>query len=83
MFPILEITGTGDIEITFNNETFNLKDINGKYILDCKEQVITHNGLNESYNMLHNFPNLIPGINKINYIGNITSFKIIYKKAYL
>lgn len=83
MFPILEITGIGDLEITFNNETFNLQDINGKYVLDCKEQVITHNGLNASSKMLHSFPHLIPGINTISYIGNITSFKIIYKKAYV
>lgn len=81
--PILEITGSGDITITINNKSFNLLDIDGTYILDSKSKIITKNGINAANKMLYDFPTLKGGENNISYIGNITSFKIIYKKAYL
>lgn len=83
MYPILEITGTGNIQITFNNKTFHLLDINGTYILDCKEKVITKDNINASNKMLYDFPTLKPGQNEISYIGNITNFKIKYKRSFL
>lgn len=81
--PILEITGSGDITITINNKSFNLLDIDGTYILDSKSKIITKNGINAANKMLYDFPTLKGGENNISYIGNISSFKIIYKKAYL
>ena len=83
MFPELEITATGNISITFNNKTFNINDADGTYYLDSKLQVITHNNLNAASSMQYDFPKLYPGENTISYIGNITNFKIKYKKAYL
>lgn len=83
MFPTIEITGTGTITITINNKTFKLIDIDGKYVLDCKAKVITQNGNNASHKMQYDFPFLVPGENNISYIGSITEFKIIYRKAYL
>lgn len=83
MYPILEITGTGDVVVTINNQTFNLYDMDNKFILDCKEKVITSNGVNVANKMLNDFPKLIKGQNTVNYTGNITEFKIIYKRAYL
>ena len=83
MCPIVELTGSGNVEITINNKTFNLKNLDGKYILDSKYKVITHNGINASNQMQYDFPILKPGENTITYIGNITNFKIKYRKAYL
>lgn len=83
MEPIIEITGTGDASITINNETFKLYDMTGKYILDCKAKVITKDGINVANQMEYDFPILKPGINTISYVGSISEFKIIYKKAYL
>lgn len=83
MSPILEITGTDNATITINNKSFILNNMDGKYILDCKAKEITKNGINVSNQMQYDFPTLNPGLNEISYIGNITDFKIIYKKAYL
>lgn len=84
MYPIIEITGTGDVTVTINNKTFNLYDMDGKYILDCDLKVITNNsGSNISDKMLYNFPKLVPGDNVISTTGTITEFKIKYQKAYL
>lgn len=84
MEPILEITGTGDVQVSINNKTFYLYGIEGKYILDSKWKVITNsNGLNASSKMLYEFPVLNPGINEIEYLGNITEFKIKYHPSYV
>ena len=83
MYPELEITATGNISITFNNKTFNINEADGTYYLDSKLQVITHNNLNAASSMQYDFPKLHPGENTISYIGNITNFKLKYKKAYL
>lgn len=81
--PILEITGSGDATITINNKSFVLYDMDGKFILDCKSKVITKDGINVSNKMQYDFPKLYNGENTIDYVGNISEFKIIYKKAYL
>lgn len=83
MYPELEITASGNISVSFNNKTFNINNADGKYILDSKLQVITHNNQNASSSMQYDFPKLQPGENTISYIGNITEFKMKYKKAYL
>jgi len=83
MYPIIKITGTGNIDITINNKTFKLLDISGECLLDCENQVITQNSINISNKMLYNFPSLAPGKNIINYSGNVTEFTITYRKAYL
>lgn len=83
MYPILKITATGNITVTVNNMAFNLKDADGEYILDCKNKVITKNGVNASYQMQNDFPYLVPLKNHILYTGNVSSFEIKYKKAYL
>ena len=84
MEPIIEITGTGDVQVSINNKTFYLYGIEGKYILDSKWKVITDSGgLNASSNMLYDFPVLNPGVNEIEYLGNITEFKIRYHLSFV
>lgn len=84
MYPTIEITGTGDVTVTINNKTFNLYDMDGKYILDCELKVITNAlGVNISDKMLYDFPKLVPGDNVISTTGTITEFKIKYHKSYL
>lgn len=83
IYPILKIAGSGDIEITINNKTFYLNDIDGEYILDCKNKVITKNNINASSSMYGDFPTLINGENTISYTGTISSFEIEYRKTYL
>lgn len=83
MYPTLEITGSGDVSVTINNKTFYLKGIDGKCILDCKNKVITSNGINISNKMLNDFPTLQPGSNSISMIGTVTAFVIKFKRAYL
>lgn len=86
MQPMIEIQGTDNVEITINNKTFHLSELeNGKtYKLDCgAKEILDNNNLNSSNKMSGDFPTLKPGMNTIEYNGTITNFKITYKKAYL
>ena len=85
-YPVLEIVGNDDVSITFNGKTFNLYDLVGSkiYTLDCEsKEIYDNNNNNVSNQMQFDFPYLIPGENVISYSGTITSFKIIYKKAFI
>jgi len=81
--PIITIECSGDISITINNQSFYLDGAEGTYILDCKNKLITKEGLNASNIMSGDFIKLSKGENQINYIGNITNFSIEYRKTYL
>lgn len=83
MYPDIEITGSGDLTITINNSTFKILNADGTYLLNSKLKIITKDGINASSNMLYDFPKLIPGTNSISYLGDVTSFKIRYRKAFL
>lgn len=85
--PTLEIDIAGDIDITVNNKTFYLRDINGIAKLNSCLKTIVEAGQNISNKMYGDFPVFIPGKNTISYIlgedAVLTSFTIKYKKAYL
>lgn len=83
-FPILEITCSGDVSVTINNETFYLYNTNGTYTLDCKNKIIIDsNELNASGIMNGQFPVFKNGTNTIATSGTITLLKATYNKSYL
>lgn len=84
IYPTIEITCSGNISVTINNQTFYLYDTNGTYTLDCKNKVIfDENDVNASGSMLGDFPIFINGENSITTTGTITDITATYKKSYL
>lgn len=82
MYPILEITISGQTSFIVNGYSFSLSTA-GTYTLDCKNMVIIDsNDDNAASIMDGDFP-VLDNSNTITYDGNVTSFQIIYKKAYL
>lgn len=81
--PVLEITSSGDVEVTINNKSFTLNDTDGTYILDCENKVITKNDVNASNIMLGDFPYFEVGENEVTIDGTISVLTATYKKAYL
>lgn len=82
MYPILEITISGQTSFIVNGYSFSLSTA-GTYTLDCKNMVIIDSNDDNAANIMDgNFP-VLGNSNTITYDGNVTSFKIIYKKAYL
>lgn len=86
MYPTITLAGSGNVNITVNNKTFCLTELDSTktYTLDCENKVIIdNNATNVANKMLYDFPYLIPGENSVSYTGTITNFVISYKKAYL
>lgn len=82
MYPILEITISGQTSFIVNGYSFSLSTA-GTYTLDCKNMVIVDNDDDNAASIMDgDFP-VLGSSNTITYDGNVTSFKIIYKKAYL
>lgn len=82
MYPILEITISGQTSFVVNGYSFNLSTA-GTYTLDCKNMVIVDNDDDNAASIMDgDFP-VLGNSNTITYDGNVTSFIIIYKKAYL
>lgn len=82
-YPIIKVTGTGNITIGLNGTQFTIYNASGEYILDCEAKVITKNGFNESANMSGDFPHVVKGSNALTVTGTITALSIEYKKSYL
>lgn len=82
MYPTLQITISGQTSFIVNGYAFSLSTA-GTYTLDCKNMVIIDsNNDNAASIMDGDFP-VLGSSNTITYDGNVTSFKILYKKAYL
>ena len=82
-YPIIRVTGTGNITIGLNGTQFTIYSASGEYILDCEAKVITKNGFNESANMSGDFPVVKNGSNQLTITGSVTALTIEYKKSYL
>ena len=82
MLPYIKVVGSGQINLTINNETMIL-NVNEYIELDC-ELLIAHKNYESADNAVSgNFFKLLPGLNEINILGNYTELEIIYRKAYL
>ena len=82
MYPTLEITISGQTSFIVNGYSFSLSTA-GTYTLDCKNMVIVDNDDDNAASIMDgDFP-VLGSSNAISYDGSVTSFKIIYKKAYL
>lgn len=82
-YPIITLTGSGDITVGLNGTQFTIYDANGTYILDCEAKVITKNGSNASNSMSGDFPKVVNGSNALTITGSVSALTIAYKKSYL
>lgn len=76
--PEISVYGTGDITLTINEETIELKEVPSKIIINTSLQDAyddTGNSLNS--NMNGEFIKLKPGINEIQWTGDVTKIEIL------
>ena len=69
-YPIITLTGTGNVTLTVNDKTFVIKNITGGVVIDCENQVVTdltkkHSQMDKVYS--YPFPNLKIGSNTISW----------------
>lgn len=82
--PYLKIFGNGNITLTINNNSINLKNIEDYIELDCElEEAFKDNKNCNSKVECENFPILFPGENYFSWTGNITNLQIKYKEAFI
>lgn len=81
--PFIKIYGSGNIQLTINNENVTIKNISDYVILDSKYMVCKNSdGSNKSLDMLGDYPLLIPGNNTISKVGNITNIEMLPRIQY-
>lgn len=86
--PEVKIVGVGNIDISINNLSIHLNDIDGTIILDSELlNASDGNGTNMNNHMIGEFPTLDPGDNEINIScddeSTFTSLEISYRGLWL
>ena len=82
--PKIVIYGTGDLQLTINNTTVQINNVDERVLLDSKLFLcLDKDNNNKSIDMIGNFPTLDIGENTITWVGNITKLdispRIIYR----
>lgn len=82
--PYIKVSGNGNITLTINNNSINLKNIEDYIELDCElEEAFKNNENCNNKVECENFPILFPGENYFSWTGNITNLQIKYKEAFI
>lgn len=82
--PYIKVSGNGNITLTINNNSINLKNIEDYIELDCElEEAFKNNENCNSKVECEDFPILFPGENVISWTGNISNLHIKYKEAFI
>lgn len=75
--PKIIIYGTGDLQITINDTTVQINNVDERVLLDSKLFLcLDKDNNNKSIDMIGNFPTLDVGENTITWTGNITKLEI-------
>lgn len=79
----MKIYGTGNIQLTINNETIQINNVNEYVELDSKLlECRNPDGSSKSIDMIGYFPILIKGTNNISWEGNVSKIDLLPRTAY-
>jgi predicted phage tail component-like protein len=84
--PIIEIKGTGTVELTVNDNTvfsYTFPDGDDAVVIDSQKQDAYVGTILKNRNMVGEFPAFEIGANTISWEGNITSLSVSYKSRWL
>lgn len=82
--PIITLTGSGEINITYNNKEIKFKfDENGIATFDSEKQEVSHSEVLLNRNMIGDFIELNKGNNKFTWTGTITKWEIQKKSRWI
>jgi predicted phage tail component-like protein len=81
--PNIKIYGTGNIQLTINNETVQINNVNEYVELDSKLLLcLNKNKTSKTRDMIGHFPLLTRGSNAISWTGNVYKVEILPRTAY-
>lgn len=79
----IKIYGSGNVQLTINDDTVQINNINQCVELDSKLLLcLNKDKTSKTKDMIGNFPLLSKGKNKISWIGNISKIEILPRTAY-
>lgn len=82
--PIIELYGSGDIQITTNNETLSIVNVIDYIKIDSELlEVVDSNGNSKEWDTLGDFPLFNYGENEIKVIGNVNKIKVSIINKYI
>lgn len=77
------VNGQGNIQITVNDVTMSINNVNGYVEIDSKLlQVRNADGTSKDNDAIGDFARMVPGTNNISYIGNISNIELIFTNQY-
>ena len=80
----LKIYGTGNIQLTINDEVFQINNVNDNVTLDSKLLLcLNSDGTNKSKEMICNFPLLQNVLNNISWTGSVTKIELFPRTAFI
>jgi phage-related protein len=74
--PYIKINGNGNVELIINSQICSFTDVQDFIEIDTELKIAYKDTINQGYRMNGDFPILNPGINSINWTGNVTSLEI-------
>ncbi len=81
--PNIKIYGSGNIQLTINNETVQINNVNEYVELDSKLLLcLNSDKTSKSRDMIGHFPLLNKGVNSISWTGNVSKVEILPRTAY-
>lgn len=79
----IKIYGSGNIQLTINNETVQINNVNGYVELDSKLLLcLNSDKTSKSRDMIGHFPLLDIGSNTISWTGNVSKLEILPRTAF-
>lgn len=79
----IKIHASGNIQLTINNETVQINNVNEYVELDSKLFLcLNYDKTSKSIDMIGHFPLLTRGSNEISWTGNVTKVEILPRTAY-
>lgn len=79
----IKIYGSGNIQLTINNETIQINNVNEYVELDSKLLLcLNKDKTSKSRDMIGHFPLLTKGVNNISWTGNVSKVEILPRTAY-
>ena len=80
----LKIYGSGNVQLTINNETVQINNVSNSVTLDSKLLLcLNEDGTNKSKEMIGNFPVLEYGLNTISWTGKVTKIELTPRTAFI
>lgn len=82
--PIIELYGSGNIQLVTNGETFLIKNVDKYVKIDCNLlETIDSNKQSKDWDTIGDYPFFVYGENNIVITGNVTKTKITITNKYL